>query len=213
MGSIRQGANGGFSGKAGSVVGSSWKGVNYIKGLPKKSNKPPTQAQLDTQAEFKLLMRFLTSINMFLQIGFGQKQSNKSTPANSAFQYNLVKAITGTYPNYALDYANISLSDGALFNAGTIVTAFDTDQITVTWDTFIAERVRKNGDDLLFILGYHPEQDEFLTTADVPTREDGATAILVPEHLRQGNIHLWYFMTDRTEKFVSKTSYLGEITI
>lgn len=213
MGRIKQGANGGFSGKAGSVVGSSWKGVSYIKGLPKKSNKPPTELQLITQAKFKLLMRFLTSVNMFLQVGFGQKQNNKSTPANTAFQENLQKAIVGTYPAFTLDYAKISFSDGALFSAGTVTTVFDTDNIAITWDTTTSLRLRKMADDQLFILGYHPEKDEFLTTEDVPLRGDGAAVIDVPEHLRQGTIHLWYFMSDRTESFISKTAYLGEITI
>ncbi len=49
MGRIKQGANGGFSGKAGSVIGSSWKGIEYIKGRPKVSNKPATQRQLEQQ--------------------------------------------------------------------------------------------------------------------------------------------------------------------
>lgn len=213
MGRIRQGANGGFRGKAGSVVGSSWKGVDYIKGLPKKSSKPPTQAQLETQAKFKLLMRFLTSVNMFLQVGFGQKQSNRSTPANTAFQFNLGKAITGAYPNYTLDYANISFSDGALFSAGTVTSVFDTDKIDITWDTTLSDRLNKLGDDQLFILGYHPEKNEFLTTDDVPLRATGTATMPVPLHLRQGDIHVWYFMADRTEKYVSNTSYLGLITV
>lgn len=42
MGTIRQGANGSFRGKAGSVIGSSWKGIDYIKGLPKKRTKGAT---------------------------------------------------------------------------------------------------------------------------------------------------------------------------
>lgn len=49
MGRIKQGANGGFSGKAGSVIGSSWKEIEYIKGRPKVSNKPATQRQLEQQ--------------------------------------------------------------------------------------------------------------------------------------------------------------------
>ncbi|WP_164126435.1 DUF6266 family protein [Sphingobacterium luzhongxinii] len=213
MGRIRQGANGGFRGKAGSVVGSSWKGIDYIKGLPKKSSKPPTMAQLETQAKFKLLMRFLTSVNMFLQVGFGHKQNSKSTPANVAFQFNLFKAIAGAYPNYTLDYANISFSDGGLFSAGTVTAEFDTDKINVTWDVSASKRLNKLGDDQLFILAYHPQKNEFLTTDDVPLREDGTAVMAVPQHLRQGDIHVWYFMADRTEKQVSNTSYLGLITI
>lgn len=213
MGRIRQGANGGFSGKAGSVIGSSWKGVDYIKGLPKKSNKPATQGQLEAQAKFKLLTRFLSSVNMFVQVGFGQKGVNKSTPANSAFQFNLGKAISGVYPSYALDYAKISFSYGSLFNVGTVTQVFDTDKIAITWDTVTSDRLKKMADDQLFILAYHPDKDEFMTTDDIPLRADGTADVPVPEHLRSGTIHLWYFMSDRTETFISNTSYLGEITI
>ena len=33
MGTIKQGILGGFSGKVGTVVGSSWKGISYMRGL------------------------------------------------------------------------------------------------------------------------------------------------------------------------------------
>lgn len=45
MGTIRKGANSGFSGKAGSVIESSRKEIEYIKGRSKVSNKPSTQPQ------------------------------------------------------------------------------------------------------------------------------------------------------------------------
>ncbi len=35
MGTIRNGANGGFSGEAGSIIGSRWRDLNYSKGVPK----------------------------------------------------------------------------------------------------------------------------------------------------------------------------------
>ncbi|MFB2118987.1 hypothetical protein [Parapedobacter sp. 2B3] len=44
MGIIKKGINGPFKGKAGSVVGSSWKKIDYIKGLQRKkapSVRPP----------------------------------------------------------------------------------------------------------------------------------------------------------------------------
>lgn len=46
MGTIRQGANGSFRGKAGSVIGSSWKGIDYIKGLPKSGQKELQKSSL-----------------------------------------------------------------------------------------------------------------------------------------------------------------------
>jgi len=37
MGSYSKGANGIFSGKVGSIIGSSWRSIDYLKGLPKKA--------------------------------------------------------------------------------------------------------------------------------------------------------------------------------
>lgn len=212
MGTIRQGANGGFKGKAGSVIGSSWKSINYIKGLYKKRTKPASQAQLEQQEKFKTLMRFLLPINIFLQVGFGRKKTNLVTPINAAFAFNLEDAVQGTYPNYALDYSKIRIADGLLFKAGTMDIEFDSGEIMMTWSTATSDKLKTHGDDLLYILLYHAEQDEFMTTPDVPAREDGSITFAVPQHLQQGELHVWYFMSDRTEKMVSKSSYLGTVT-
>ncbi|MGK6352210.1 DUF6266 family protein [Parapedobacter sp. DT-150] len=88
MGVIRRGANGGFKGKAGSVVGSSWKSIDYIKGLYKKRTKPATEEQLMQQTKFTLLMRFLLPLKVFVRVGYGQRKTDTHTPMNVAFQDN-----------------------------------------------------------------------------------------------------------------------------
>ena len=70
MGTIRNGGNGAFSGKAGSFIGSSWRDINYIKGLPKISSKPKTLKQLEQQAKFAAAIRFLQPVKDLLNIGF-----------------------------------------------------------------------------------------------------------------------------------------------
>lgn len=70
MGTIRKGANGGFSGKAGSVIGASWKSIDYIRGLSKKSNKPATEEQLIQQARFYTIAKFIMPIAPFVQVGY-----------------------------------------------------------------------------------------------------------------------------------------------
>jgi hypothetical protein len=39
MAMYSKGANGAFSGKVGSIIGSNWPSIDYLKGLPKKSSK------------------------------------------------------------------------------------------------------------------------------------------------------------------------------
>jgi len=53
MGKIKQGILGGFKGKVGTVIGSSWNGIAYMKGLPQSQKDPKTAAQLAQRAFFK----------------------------------------------------------------------------------------------------------------------------------------------------------------
>lgn len=56
MGKIKQGILGGFSGKVGTVVGSFWNGIFYIKGLPQSYSKNRSSKQTKQQNFFKALV-------------------------------------------------------------------------------------------------------------------------------------------------------------
>ncbi len=213
MGTIVNGANGGFKGKAGSVIGSSWKGINYIKGLYKKRTKPASEAQLQQQAKFGLLMRFLLPIRKFINIGFGRKNMNKAVPGNVALQFNFAEGITGVYPDYVIDYSKIRISDGTLYGAGNVTVSYDQGDLTLNWDTAVNEDLENQLDDVLYVVGYHPEKDEFVTNPTRLTRADGTVTFPIPGHLQSGVLHIWYFMSDRKKLRVSKSSYLGELQL
>lgn len=55
MGTIKQGILGGFSGKVGTVIGSSWKGISYMKGRAQSVKNPKTAAQTMQRNYFKQL--------------------------------------------------------------------------------------------------------------------------------------------------------------
>lgn len=213
MGTIVHGANGGFKGKAGSVIGSSWKSINYIKGLYKKRSKPSSEQQMVQQEKFKTLMRFLLPINVFLQIGFGRKNMEKVTPINAAFQFNLKNSIRGTYPNFELDYAKVSISDGTLYGAGTLGVLYTAGELSFTWDTGVSENFKTYGDDLVYVLAYHPEKDEFMSTPNPGTRANGEINFIVSDHLQTGSVHTWIFLSNRSKTRVSKSVYLGEVQL
>jgi len=56
MGTIKKGILGGFSGKVGTVVGSSWKGISYMRSLPLKVRNPRTLRQLDQRSKFAIAL-------------------------------------------------------------------------------------------------------------------------------------------------------------
>ena len=55
MGTIKQGILGGFSGKVGTVIGSSWKGISYMKGRAQSVRNPKTAAQVMQRNYFRQL--------------------------------------------------------------------------------------------------------------------------------------------------------------
>ena len=90
------------AGKVGPVVGSSWRGVSVIRGLSKSKKGKSTQTQLPQQAKFALMLKFLQPLSSLV------RQTYDSSPAemsgiNKAFSDNVRNAITGVYPNLAIE--------------------------------------------------------------------------------------------------------------
>ena len=104
MGRIRKGILGGFSGKVGTVVGSSWKGIAYMRSLPLKVKNPRTQPQRMQRSKFALSLSLLQPMTAFLRTGW-KLYAYKKSPFNAAMSYTINNAIIGIYPNYEIDPA------------------------------------------------------------------------------------------------------------
>ena len=63
MGKIRQGILGGFRGKVGTVVGSYWNGIFYMKALPQNNRKGKSGGQKMQQGYFKELITLAMSLS------------------------------------------------------------------------------------------------------------------------------------------------------
>lgn len=213
MGTILKGALGGFSGKAGAIIGSSWKSINYIKGLSKKRTKPASEEQLIQQARFFTIAKFIMPIASFVNLGFGRVNAATMTATNVAIQANINSAVVGTYPNFTLDYSKIRISQGGLQNGGMIGVSASIGILSITWSPEAIEIQRGELDDEVHILLYVPTIDEFLTAPVPPVRGDGAVDLEFPEHFKGEKGQVWLFFADRKGKRVSKTSYLGEVDL
>lgn len=83
------------------VIGGTWKGIDYMRSKSNRRNFTPSLAQLEQQAKFALMMRFLQPMSALLKISF-HDFAIKKTGINSAFSYNLLNAITGVYPAFTI---------------------------------------------------------------------------------------------------------------
>ena len=63
MGKIKQGILGGFKGKVGTVIGSSWNGIAYMKGQAQSVRNPKTAAQMTQRNFFKEVQELAAQIS------------------------------------------------------------------------------------------------------------------------------------------------------
>jgi hypothetical protein len=116
MGIISKGILGGFSGTVGTVIGGSWKGIEYIRSRPARRTASSTQKQVEQRLKFGLITKFQQPVNSLLNASF-KSFAVRMTGANSAFSYNIRNAVTGASPDFTIDYSLVLMSRGDLPNA------------------------------------------------------------------------------------------------
>lgn len=64
MGRISKGILGPVSGTVGTVVGSTWKGISYVRSQPASKKHEPTVNQLDQQLKFSITLNFVQTYHV-----------------------------------------------------------------------------------------------------------------------------------------------------
>ena len=90
MGKIKQGILGGFKGTVGTVIGSSWNGIAYMKGKPRSVKNPRTDAQVQQRNFFKEVQGLVSQLSdeqltsLFPSVTRGMTRRNMLTRQLSA---------------------------------------------------------------------------------------------------------------------------------
>ncbi|MES2826709.1 MAG: DUF6266 family protein [Bacteroidota bacterium] len=214
MGIIRGGILGGFRNKAGSVIGSYWRRLDIIKGLPRISGKAPTQKQLDQRAKFGMVTGFCSWIGDLIDVGY-KGLSNIDTPMNVAVSYHLKEAVTGVSPNFTLNYSKIAFSQGKLVLPRDLAVVSTTAaELDFTWNDFGSDGKYQDGSDMLSILVFHPVLFEFVPVTKVVARSTETYTMSVPAEFSGDQVHVYAaFSSNITTDLVSKTKYLGQVVV
>jgi hypothetical protein len=159
----KNGILGSFSGKIGSVVFSTWKGIPVIRSKPIRKNSTPTALQEQQRARFKLISGFLKPLSDLLKQTFEQSAVGMSW-FNKALSENK-SAITGNFPSITIDYPKIVLSKGRLpLGEPPSISSPETGRILLTWK--IGDGIEKDQKDLTagstFIAAYQEELNRWI---------------------------------------------------
>lgn len=219
MGIIKQGILGGLSGKVGTVVGSSWKGINYLRALPSKVSNPRTLAQQNTRMKIAMLVRFLKACTNLVRIGFKAFAINKSA-FNVATSYNFHKAFVGTYPNLELDFSKVMISRGNLQGAAAGSAISETPgKVTISWGDNSGD-TNANESDVAILLIYNPATETSVQQMNAGIRTTGSAEIEVPSAWQGNLVHSYIVFSDSSHSagrlasdFISDSVYAGEVVV
>lgn len=213
MGTIRNGANGGFSGKAGSIIGSSWNNINYIKGLPKLSKKPASQKQIEQRARFAAVLAFMGPIKDLLLLGYKGQNAGRATGFNMGIQHAMTYALVGAYPNYEVDKSLVQISKGMLTQpADVVVSSTVAGSLDISWSD-LKNDLTAFGDDKVVVLLYNETQNFFMAYTDAGLREDGGTTLSIPANFSGQVVHTYLFYIYRERTKQSPSTYVAPIAI
>ena len=213
MGTIKQGILGGFSGKVGTVIGSSWKGISYMRGQAQHVKNPRSAGQVNQRTKFNLVLNFLQPNVPYIRIGY-KSMAAKQTEFNAAMSYILKNAVTGSYPNYALDYTNVMVSTGGLTQVNDAAASWvaASNKLTFTWtDNSGVGNALATDKAMPFI--YNKTKNETIYNTAGATRTTHTMDVTVPNNWAGDKVEVYLGMVSEDGTLVADSIYLGEKTL
>lgn len=214
MATIKSGILGGLSGKVGNVVGSSWKGISYLRSLPSHVTDANTLAQRTSRMKMRLVMQFLKTCTPLVRVGFNG-YAVKMSAFNAATSYNYHHGITGVYPDLALDYSSLLITRGNLAGGeGVSVAVPEPGKVTVNWIDNSGTGNAQPGDTALLLV-YNPVKGAAVFRMQGNSRLDGGATVDLPASLGGDELHCFLGFADFTRlgnrDSVSNSLYAGSV--
>lgn len=210
MGRLPHGIKGGVSGTVGSVVGASWRGIDYIRSKPKRRRAAPTKGQRAHLARFARVSSFLQTMKELLLLGY-KDHAWKMTEQNSAFSYNFKNAVTGADHNAVILYPLVLVTRGSLPNAvEPAAKAGKTGMIDFHWTDNSGIGIAKQTDRVILVAYCEKlHQTRYITGA--PRSSEG-DSLPVPE-FRGHDVQTWISFVKPGGKEVATSVFTGVVGV
>jgi len=211
MAKLKESVVGVLVGKIGQVVGSTWKGISVLRVLPAKIANPKTDKQLTQRQKWAVTMHFLQPLSQFLELGF-RSYAVGMTGINAAMQYNIKNALTGSWPNIAIDYPNALVAKGNLAGAlNAVASSTVAGTVKFDWDDNSGEIGASSTDKTLLVI-YNPSQNQAVTVNELAERADGTQTVTVPDSF-SGDLVQCYMAFIAEDGTVSNSAFAGAVTV
>ena len=208
MGKLINGINGPFLGKVGTSIGSSWKGIPYIKGPYKKRTGKASKEEKGNRNKFAMAQRWLQPALSFVRQGF-KNYSPTVDGFLAAKSWLLLHSFEGTQPDISINPALVKLSHGSLpLPANIRVEKINGSQLQFSWDP--AKIEDSHPKDQVMLLAYDIDHRHADIVIPGQFRETGTDCMkLRPTQMITYHIYLAFVAPDRSRQ--SDSVYLGTV--
>ncbi|RZK48781.1 MAG: hypothetical protein EOO99_08730 [Pedobacter sp.] len=211
MGIINLGLLSPVSGKVGPLVGANFRGLNVLRAKPKKSQKAPSPLQLDQRMRFSLAVTFISAMKSIVKDYYGNKAGVRSK-LNRCVSYHAKEAITGVYPNLAIDFDKVIFTKGELENSNAHMANEVRHKIDINWANNEGTGFSKGSDRTIVVL-YNADQKKFVWQLSTVERSVETIQIELPNSYNGDVIHGWISFCSADQQMVATSNYLGSITL
>lgn len=211
MAQFNQSAFGDIQGKVGNMVVTKWKNKHVAKKKPGKRTKGASAPQQEQRKKMQLTGKFMRNLKEVVTLCYREKSGN--IPGFSAAMGDvLVNGITGTYPDYTIDYAQVLLSRGDIRQPfKPTVASAKVDTVTFTWTT-TSGMGKSKPDDKAVLVVYCEKLDVSAYTVQGPPRSSGTGDLELPGFGGQ-EVHTWVAFISADGKEVCNSIYAGKVTV
>ena len=209
MGKIKTGILGGFQGKVGTVIGSTWRGESIMRALPKTAAKAPTESQRIQRLKFKAVSEFLNPLRTTLSTYFGNNTGVKSK-YNMATSYHITNAVEITEQGTQILYPRVLVAKGTLFGFQNLTTTPSETVITLNWEDNTVFGNAK-AEDTVNVVCYIEEVNTFYVFESIANRDGLTASVTLPQNFLGYNVEVYAFLYDKVSKTSSNSVYLGSI--
>lgn len=208
MAKFKNGILGGFSGKIGDAVGYQLRGECIGRSLPRPRTGEPTEKEIANRAKFALLQKWLKPITPFLRVGF-RNYNPRFEGFVAAKSYNSKNAVTGSYPDFAVDPALALVSFGSLSQSETASALLETQMtITVRWSGGTVGNLEK-----AMILLYDIAGGNVLMDTSAAWRANEVFEWKMDAQHNSKRYHVYLAFTDSEMSNQSNSQYLGSVFV
>lgn len=204
------GINGPFSGKLGTVVGCTWKGIPYMRSLPKKRTKKISPAEAANRQKFKVAQLWLKPLTPFLRIGFKGYQE-RVEGFSAAKSFLLKNALELVETEYKVNPEKALVSYGNLASADDAAIGFNGDQLQFWWPSDNLSKLRAR--DQAMLLAYCLEEKQAVFETHGAFREEGADTLTLPSNFKGKSILVYLAFVDADRENQSMSVFLGEVMV